>query len=212
MILRKTVLAAGALVALLASASVGSARPTTPAANGAAAPVQCSTKLNTLRPHYPDPVKPLAGAAGVAERRGLDVRRSDHVDVGFGLLEEGHERRLPGDRLRWRRRADQRADGRFRRQRHADARHRAGGGQGRPDPAHPARARRGHGRLPRQGRRLGPEFRRPDDRQDLRRRDHQVERPGHQVPQSEGEPPRRGDRGRPPLGLARARRRSSPTS
>jgi phosphate transport system substrate-binding protein len=64
MILRKTVLAAGALVALLASASVGSARPTTPAANGAAAPVQCSTKLNALRPHYPDPVKPLAGAAG----------------------------------------------------------------------------------------------------------------------------------------------------
>src|SRR4051812_49065431 len=63
MILRKTVLAAGALVALLASASVGSARPTTSAANGAAAPVQCSTKLNTLRPHYPDPVKPLSGAA-----------------------------------------------------------------------------------------------------------------------------------------------------
>src|SRR4051812_33559662 len=63
MILRKTALAAGALVALLASASVGSARPTTTAANGAAAPVQCSTKLNTLRPHYPDPVKPLSGAA-----------------------------------------------------------------------------------------------------------------------------------------------------
>ena len=63
MILRKTVLAAGALVALLASASVGSAKPAAPAANGAAAPVQCSTKLLTLRPHYPDPVKPLAGAA-----------------------------------------------------------------------------------------------------------------------------------------------------
>jgi phosphate transport system substrate-binding protein len=64
MILRKTVLAAGALVALLASASVGSARPTAPAATGAAAPVQCSTKLLTLRPHYPDPVKPFSGAAG----------------------------------------------------------------------------------------------------------------------------------------------------
>src|SRR3954468_19360658 len=64
MILRKTVLAAGALVALLASASVGSARPTTPATNSAAAPVQWRTKLNDLRPHYPDPVKPLAGAAG----------------------------------------------------------------------------------------------------------------------------------------------------
>src|SRR6478752_8277761 len=63
MILRKTVLAAGALVALMASASVGSAKQAAPAANGAAAPVQCSTKLNTLRPHYPDPVKPLAGAA-----------------------------------------------------------------------------------------------------------------------------------------------------
>ena len=63
MILRRTVLAAGALVALLATASVGSAKPAAPAANGAAAPVQCSTKLNTLRPHYPDPVKPLAGAA-----------------------------------------------------------------------------------------------------------------------------------------------------
>ena len=46
MILRKTVLAAGALVALLASASVGSAKPAAPAAKGAAAPVQCSTKLN----------------------------------------------------------------------------------------------------------------------------------------------------------------------
>ena len=55
MILRKTVLAAGALVALLASASVGSAKPTAPAQAGAAAPVQCSTKLLTLRPHYPDP-------------------------------------------------------------------------------------------------------------------------------------------------------------
>jgi phosphate transport system substrate-binding protein len=63
MILRKTVLAAGALVALLATASVGSAKPAAPATNGAAAPVQCSTKLLTLRPHYPDPVKPLAGAA-----------------------------------------------------------------------------------------------------------------------------------------------------
>jgi phosphate transport system substrate-binding protein len=64
MILRKTVLAAGALVALLATASVGSAKPAAPAKTGAAAPVQCSTKLLTLRPHYPDPVKPLAGAAG----------------------------------------------------------------------------------------------------------------------------------------------------
>jgi phosphate transport system substrate-binding protein len=63
MILRKTVLAAGALVALLATASVGSAKPAAPATNGGAAPVQCSTKLLTLRPHYPDPVKPLAGAA-----------------------------------------------------------------------------------------------------------------------------------------------------
>jgi phosphate transport system substrate-binding protein len=63
MILRKTVLAAGALVALLATASVGSAKPAASAKNGAAAPVQCSTKLLTLRPHYPDPVKPLAGAA-----------------------------------------------------------------------------------------------------------------------------------------------------
>jgi phosphate transport system substrate-binding protein len=64
MILRKTVLAAGALVALLATASVGSAKPAAPAKSGAATPVQCSTKLLTLRPHYPDPVKPLAGAAG----------------------------------------------------------------------------------------------------------------------------------------------------
>jgi phosphate transport system substrate-binding protein len=64
MILRKTVLAAGALVALLATASVGSAKPAASAKSSAAAPVQCSTKLLTLRPHYPDPVKPLAGAAG----------------------------------------------------------------------------------------------------------------------------------------------------
>ena len=63
MILRKTVLAAGALAALLVSASVGSAKPTATAKPGAAAPAQCSTKLLTLRPHYPDPVKPLAGAA-----------------------------------------------------------------------------------------------------------------------------------------------------
>jgi phosphate transport system substrate-binding protein len=63
MILRKTLLAASALVALLASASVGSARPTSAASGRAATPVQCSTKLLTLRPHYPDPVKPLAGAA-----------------------------------------------------------------------------------------------------------------------------------------------------
>ena len=63
MILRKTLLASGALVALLASASVGTAKPTTAAASSAAAPVQCSTKLMTLRPHYPNPVKPLAGAA-----------------------------------------------------------------------------------------------------------------------------------------------------
>jgi phosphate transport system substrate-binding protein len=64
MILRKTVLAAGALVALLVSASAGSARPTATTTSSAAAPVQCSTKLMTLRPHYPDPVKPLGGAAG----------------------------------------------------------------------------------------------------------------------------------------------------
>src|SRR4051794_27399924 len=63
MILRKTVLAAGALAALLVSASVGSAKPTATAKSSAAAPVQCSTKLMTLRPHYPDPVKPFAGAA-----------------------------------------------------------------------------------------------------------------------------------------------------
>jgi|KBSMisStaDraftv2_1062788.scaffolds.fasta_scaffold102495_1 phosphate transport system substrate-binding protein len=70
MILRKTVLAAGALVALLASASVGSAKPAGPANSGAAAPVQCSTKLLVLRPHYPDPVKPLAGAAGALSGAG----------------------------------------------------------------------------------------------------------------------------------------------
>jgi phosphate transport system substrate-binding protein len=70
MILRKTVLAAGALVALLASASVGSAKPAAPANSGAAAPVQCSTKLLVLRPHYPDPVKPLAGAAGALSGAG----------------------------------------------------------------------------------------------------------------------------------------------
>ena len=63
MILRKTVLAAGALAALLVSASVGSAKPTTSAKPSAALPAQCSTKLMTLRPHYPDPVKPLGGAA-----------------------------------------------------------------------------------------------------------------------------------------------------
>ena len=63
MILRKTVLAAGALAALLVSASVGSAKPTATAKAGATTPAQCSTKLLTLRPHYPDPVKPLAGAA-----------------------------------------------------------------------------------------------------------------------------------------------------
>jgi phosphate transport system substrate-binding protein len=70
MILRKTVLAAGALVALLASASVGSAKPAAPAKSGAATPVQCSTKLLTLRPHYPDPVKPIAGAAGALSGAG----------------------------------------------------------------------------------------------------------------------------------------------
>jgi phosphate transport system substrate-binding protein len=64
MILRKTVLAAGALVALLATASVGSAKPAAPAKNGAGTPVQCATNLKTLRPHYPNPVTPLSGAAG----------------------------------------------------------------------------------------------------------------------------------------------------
>ena len=62
MILRKTVLAASALVALLATASVGSAKPAAPAKTDATAP-QCSTKLMSLRPHYPNPVKPLAGAS-----------------------------------------------------------------------------------------------------------------------------------------------------
>lgn len=70
MILRKTLLATGALVALLASASVGSARPTASAKTGAAAPAQCSTKLLTLRPHYPDPVKPLSGAASTLSGAG----------------------------------------------------------------------------------------------------------------------------------------------
>ena len=42
----------------------GVGTPTAPAESGAAAPVQCSTKLLTLRPHYPDPVKPFSGAAG----------------------------------------------------------------------------------------------------------------------------------------------------
>ena len=60
MILRKTLLAGGAVVALLASASVGSARTAAPATKPS--PL-CSTKLLTLRPHYPNPVKPLAGAA-----------------------------------------------------------------------------------------------------------------------------------------------------
>jgi ABC-type phosphate transport system substrate-binding protein len=64
MILRKTVLAAGALAALMATASVGTAKTAAPAAKGAKAPVQCSTKLMTLRPHYSNPVKPLGGAAG----------------------------------------------------------------------------------------------------------------------------------------------------
>jgi phosphate transport system substrate-binding protein len=64
MILRKTLLAAGALVALLASASVGSAKTAAPAQQSVAKPSPlCNTKLLTLRPHYADPVKPLAGAA-----------------------------------------------------------------------------------------------------------------------------------------------------
>ena len=70
MILRKTVLAAGALAALLVSASVGSAKPTATAKAGATAPAQCSTKLLTLRPHYPDPVKPLAGASSTLSGAG----------------------------------------------------------------------------------------------------------------------------------------------
>ncbi len=203
MILRKTVLAAGALVALLASASVGSARPTTPAANGAAAPVQCSTKLNALRPHYPDPGQAPRGR-GVARSSGAGstLRRSDHVDVGFGVLEEGHERRLPGDRLRRRRRADQRADGRFRRQRHAD--------DSTPSSQPPRAARSCTSRSCSarstvaynvEGRRLGLELRRPTTIGKIYHRpDHEVERPGDQGAQSEGEPPRRDDRGRPPLG------------
>ena len=64
MILRKTLLAGGAVVALLASASVGSAKTAAPAQQAATKPGPlCSTNLKTLRPHYPDPVKPLAGAA-----------------------------------------------------------------------------------------------------------------------------------------------------
>ena len=89
---------------------------------------------------------------------------------------------------------------------------RAGSRQGRPDPAHPARARRGRRRLPRQGRPVGSELRRRDGRQDLRRPDHEVERPGDQGAQPQGEPARRGDRARAPLRQLRARRRSSPTS
>ena len=64
MILKKSLLAGGALIALLATASVGSAKPAAPAKAGAAAPVQCATNLKTLRPHYPNPVSPLSGAAG----------------------------------------------------------------------------------------------------------------------------------------------------
>ena len=62
--LKQSLMAGGALVALLATASVGSAAPAAPAKSVATVPVQCSTKLNTLRPHYPNPVKPLADAAG----------------------------------------------------------------------------------------------------------------------------------------------------
>ena len=162
MILRKTVLAAGALVALLASASVGSAKPAAPAAKrrGHAGAVQHEA-ATTLRPHYPEPGQAPRGRCRLAERRRRDVRRADHVDVGVGVLEEGHERRLPGDRLRRRRRADQRADGRLRRQRHADARH---GARVPPRAARSCTSRSCSARsrcLQRQGRRLGPELRRP---------------------------------------------------
>ena len=160
-----------------------SAKPAAPAANGAAAPVQCSTKLLTLRPHYPDPVKPLAGAAGGLQWRRLDVRRPDHVDVGAGILEEGHERRLPGRSVpaaASRRSMPRRStSARVTRRCSIRARRR----QGRPDPPHPARARRGDGVLSRQGCRPGSQLGRRDDRQDLRRRDHELERPGHQEAQ-----------------------------
>jgi phosphate transport system substrate-binding protein len=56
-------LAGCALVVTLATASVGAASSSSRAAVAPAASAQCSTKLLTLRPHYPDPVKPLSGAA-----------------------------------------------------------------------------------------------------------------------------------------------------
>jgi phosphate transport system substrate-binding protein len=56
-------LAGCAAIVSLATASVGAASSNSRAAVTPAASTQCSTKLLTLRPHYPDPVKPLAGAA-----------------------------------------------------------------------------------------------------------------------------------------------------
>ena len=55
----------GVALMALASASIGAASPLSRAAKKPpTAAAQCNTRLLTLRPHYPDPVKPLSGAAG----------------------------------------------------------------------------------------------------------------------------------------------------
>ena len=158
-------------------------------------------------PALREPRQAPRGRRRLAQRRRRHVARAGLLDVGVGVFEEGHQRRLPGHRLRRRHLADQRADRRLRRQRRADDRHGAGRGQGRADPAHPARARRGRDGLQRRRRRLGPQLRRRHDRQDLRGRHQEVERPRDQGAQPQGEPARPGHRGRPPVGLVRYDRR-----
>ena len=199
MILRKTVLAAGALVALLASASVGSAKPAAPAKSGAAAPVQCSTKLLTLRPHYPDPVKPIAGAAGSLSGAGstfvapimsmwAQAYSKKGTNVAYqGIGSGGGVSQINAQTVDFGASDTPMLDTEL------------AAAKGGPILHIPLVLGAVTVVLPRQGRRVGPQLRRRDDRQDLRRRDHELERPGDQEAQSQGEPARRGHRGRPPL-------------
>jgi phosphate transport system substrate-binding protein len=60
---RLGLLGAGAVVLSLASAGTGAASPNATAATTAAAASQCSTSISALRPHYPNPIKKLSGAA-----------------------------------------------------------------------------------------------------------------------------------------------------
>jgi len=135
------------------------------------------------------------------QRRRRDLPRTGLYRVGGALQGlDGHDRELPSCRLGRRHRSVHGRHRRLRRHRRGDEARGGGGGQeeGRPRP-HPHGARRGHGLLPRQRHRQGPQARRRHDRQHLPGQDQEVERPRDRQGQREHQPARQGHHRLPPL-------------